>query len=115
MKAISFLVFQLMVTVCQAQFVHPGMLHNKKDLELVRQKVHNGEEPWKSASEDLKASDNTNLSWIAKPINVVVVGTITVRILGQPISGVMEMPPIPWRCGGISPRIKLMQKRLSKY
>ena len=82
MKAILFLAIQLMALVCQAQFSHPGMLHNSADLELVRQKVNNGEEPWKSAYADLQNSDMASLNWVAKPVDNVVVGYYSLPNIG---------------------------------
>ena len=40
-----------------AQFVHPGLLHTKADLDYFREKVFSGEEPWKSAWQQLQNSD----------------------------------------------------------
>ncbi len=31
-----------------AEFIHPGLLHSQADLDRIKQKVHAGEEPWKS-------------------------------------------------------------------
>jgi Alginate lyase len=74
MKGISIFVFQLLVIVCQAQFVHPGMLHSKADLDFMRKKVTRGVEPWKSEFEALKGSEYASLDYVAKPVDVVVVG-----------------------------------------
>lgn len=44
------------------QFVHPGMLQTRADLELMKQKVNNGEEPWKSTFEWLSGTSNLDFS-----------------------------------------------------
>jgi hypothetical protein len=45
------------------EFVHPGMLHSRAELEFVKAKVKSGEEPWKSAWEKLRSSRYTALDW----------------------------------------------------
>lgn len=60
------------VTVCHGQkFVHPGMLHTATDLQFLKAKVAAGEEPWKSAWEELKASPVGQLDYKATPWKVV--------------------------------------------
>jgi Alginate lyase len=48
-------------------FVHPGILHNRADLEFIKAKVQAGEEPWKSAWLALRNSPHAQLSWKPKP------------------------------------------------
>lgn len=74
MKAICIIFLSCLTTIGYSQFAHPGMLHSKADLEFIRQKVANGEEPWKSEFEELKNSPSASLSWAAKPLPVVAVG-----------------------------------------
>ena len=49
------------------QFVHPGMLVNRAELDFVKAKVRSGEEPWKTSWEKLKADGHAKLTWKAKP------------------------------------------------
>ena len=44
-------------------FVHPGLLHAQADLELMKQKVAAGEEPWKSGFEKLKINWQSLADW----------------------------------------------------
>lgn len=46
-------------------FVHPGMLQNKADLELMKNNISEGKEPWKTAFENLKRE--TSLSFRVTP------------------------------------------------
>ena len=55
---ILFLAFTFTV---RAQFVHPGMLHTGADLEFLKTKVRSGEEPWKTAWQQLCNSDAAQL------------------------------------------------------
>jgi hypothetical protein len=48
-------------------FVHPGILHNRSDLDFIKAKVEAGEEPWKSAWQVLRKSPHAQLSWKPKP------------------------------------------------
>ena len=52
----------------QKPFVHPGILHSRAELEFVKAKVKAGQEPWKSAWEQLRAHSASQLSWTPKPI-----------------------------------------------
>ncbi|MEP6728307.1 MAG: alginate lyase family protein [Bacteroidota bacterium] len=56
------------------QFVHPGMLHNKKDLQFLKAKVAGGAAPWSALWTDLIHSKEADLSWQPQPIKVIVVG-----------------------------------------
>lgn len=50
-------------------FVHPGLLHSEADLELMKQKVAAGEEPWKSGFEKLKINWQSLADWEnARPV-----------------------------------------------
>jgi hypothetical protein len=46
-----------------AGFYHPGVLVNREQLELVKSKVAQGAEPWKSALEAAKSSDYGSLTY----------------------------------------------------
>jgi len=37
-------------------FVHPGLLHSRAELEYIKEKIKSGQEPWKSAWEELLSS-----------------------------------------------------------
>lgn len=54
-----------------AQFVHPGMLHNRAELEFIKNKIKAGEEPWKTEWELLRADKHAKLDWTPKPRSVV--------------------------------------------
>ena len=53
----------------QAQFIHPGMLHTAQDLEFLKAKVASGEEPWKTAWQQLCNSDEAQLTARARAIS----------------------------------------------
>jgi len=55
------------VIAAPAQFRHPGVLVNRGQLDFVRAKIAAGEEPWKTAYANLRASNYAKLSWQAKP------------------------------------------------
>lgn len=55
-------------------FVHPGLLHSRSELDFIRQKVTAGEEPWKSALEKLRATEEASLDYVPKPMAKVVRG-----------------------------------------
>ncbi|HLX60025.1 MAG TPA: alginate lyase family protein [Planctomycetota bacterium] len=44
-------------------FVHPGILHTRADLELIKQELAAGEEPWKSGFERLKTHPQSSATW----------------------------------------------------
>ena len=68
------LVFCIAISETFAQFVHPGMLHNKQDLDFLRTSVKSGVEPIATSWRQLKASPEADLNWQARPIKVIVVG-----------------------------------------
>ncbi|MDP4994672.1 MAG: hypothetical protein NWQ16_00460, partial [Akkermansiaceae bacterium] len=53
-RSIALLVTLLLQSVA-ADFVHPGVVHTKEDLILIRQSVAENKEPWKSGYERFKA------------------------------------------------------------
>ena len=59
----------------QAQFIHPGMLHTAQDLEFLKAKVASGEEPWKTAWQQLCNSDDAQLTARAHPVSHVANGS----------------------------------------
>jgi hypothetical protein len=48
-------------------FAHPGVLVDRGQLDLARQKVAAGTQPWKSAYAELRASSYASLSWHPHP------------------------------------------------
>jgi parallel beta-helix repeat protein len=50
------LIFQPPINAANAAFKHPGIYQTKEDLEFMKQKVMNGEQPWKDAFDQVKAS-----------------------------------------------------------
>jgi len=55
-------------------FVHPGVLHNRADLDFVKNKVEIGEEPWKTAWEQLRSHSVAQLAYTPRPSEDVVRG-----------------------------------------
>jgi hypothetical protein len=58
-----------------AQFIHPGMLHNRAELEFIKKKIKTGEEPWKSGWEKLRSDIHSKLDWTSKPLADVIRGS----------------------------------------
>lgn len=55
-------------------FMHPGLLHSKDDLDFIKQKLIDGEQPWKSAWVQLQSSKVASLDYVPKPLANVVRG-----------------------------------------
>ena len=55
-------------------FTHPGILHSRAELDFVKAKVADGGEPWKSAWEELRSHDISELDWNPNPVANVVRG-----------------------------------------
>ena len=55
-------------------FTHPGILHSRAELDFVRAKVAEGQEPWKAAWEALRREPVSSLTWKPKPAADVVRG-----------------------------------------
>ncbi|PLB45178.1 exopolysaccharide inner membrane protein-like protein [Aspergillus steynii IBT 23096] len=58
-----------------SQFVHPGALHTRKDIERVRNKVHAQEQPWYRAWQHLESGVLAQTTWTPSPHEVLVRGT----------------------------------------
>ena len=56
-------------------FSHPGVLVSKSQLDFTKEKIEQGEEPWKSAFEDLRGSRYADLSWTPQPLENVECGS----------------------------------------
>ena len=55
-------------------FTHPGILHSRAELDFVKAKVAEGQQPWASAWEELRSHDISGLDWKPKPVANVVRG-----------------------------------------
>ncbi|MFP4499426.1 MAG: alginate lyase family protein [Candidatus Hydrogenedentota bacterium] len=62
-----FLVFFLCAGV-SAEFIHPGILHTRAELDFVKAKIDSGEEPWATAWAGLCRSEYAQLSWKPEPV-----------------------------------------------
>ncbi len=49
------------------EFAHPGILHNRAELDTIREGVRGGKEPWASAWQVMKSHDTGRLDWTPKP------------------------------------------------
>jgi parallel beta-helix repeat protein len=67
-------------------FVHPGMLQTRSDLEFMKGKVAAGEEPWKTAWSNLCSESYSSLNFQPKPVAHVVRGPY-----GRPSIGDREL------------------------
>ena len=56
-------------------FNHPGAMHSKSDLDFIKSKVAAGQEPWKTAYNNLKASNYASLTYVATPFAEVLCGS----------------------------------------
>ncbi|MCE0497560.1 MAG: alginate lyase family protein [Methylacidiphilales bacterium] len=50
-----------------ATFKHPGLLNSMEELQFIKQKIQAGEEPWKSAFEQMKAIKYASLTYKPHP------------------------------------------------
>jgi len=57
-----------------APFTHPGVLHSRAELDFVKAKVASGDEPWRSAWEELRGHSFSKLNWKPRPATDVVRG-----------------------------------------
>lgn len=55
------------VLAADKPFTHPGILHSRAELDFVKAQVATGEEPWKSAWEELRSHGISKLDWKPKP------------------------------------------------
>ncbi len=55
-------------------FVHPGMLHSETEITFIKKKIASGEEPWKSAWDQLQSAEGASLTYTPKPTANVVRG-----------------------------------------
>lgn len=67
-------------------FTHPGILHTVDDITFIKEKVASGEEPWKTAYENLIKSDTASLDFKPEPHTHVIRGAY-----GKPSIGDKEL------------------------
>lgn len=51
-------------------FAHPGLLNNLDELKLIRSHIEAGQQPWKSAFEQMKASNYADLNYKPRPVEI---------------------------------------------
>jgi len=51
----------------EAQFIHPGIAHNRAELDFVREQVNANRRPWSDAWEELRKSKYADLKWRPGP------------------------------------------------
>ena len=61
-------------SAAEKPFAHPGILHSRAELDFVKAKVAEGEEPWASAWEELRSHSISGLDWKPGPVANVVRG-----------------------------------------
>ena len=61
-------------SAAEKPFTHPGILHSRAELDFVKAKVAEGEEPWTAAWEELRSHAISELDWKPKPVANVVRG-----------------------------------------
>ncbi len=56
-------------------FIHPGILNNKTELDFIKSKIKEGQEPWKTAFVKLKTSSYSSLNYKSQPFAIVECGS----------------------------------------
>lgn len=74
MKLLLFLLVGFGVAASAQPFIHPGLLHSAEELNFIKQKLAAGEQPWKSAWEQLRSSKVASLDYAPKAFTKVVRG-----------------------------------------
>ena len=64
------------------EFVHPGILHDRAELDFIRQRVQRGDEPWALAWKQLRDHPVAHLDWEPRPREEVVRGAYNNPNLG---------------------------------
>ncbi len=64
------------------KFVHPGILHQRGELDLIRKRVQQGDQPWASAWQELRDHRVAQLGWEPRPRDEVVRGAFNNPNLG---------------------------------
>jgi len=62
-------------------FVHPGLMHSRAELEYIKEKIESGEEPWKSAWEELKSARRSKRRYRRRRLKTVVTPRLPVSSL----------------------------------
>ena len=60
--------FLCCAATARAEFVHPGMLHNRDDLAFMRAKILSGAQPWKGAWDRMRADGVGSLNYQPRPV-----------------------------------------------
>src|SRR5690348_4870423 len=68
------------------QFIHPGLLQSRSDLDFMKQKVLAGEQPWKGAWDRLLRASYSSMDFDPKPAAHVIRGAY-----GRPSIGSNEL------------------------
>ena len=61
-------------SLVQAEFIHPGLLHNQAELDFIKQKVKAEEQPWFNGWKKLIEADVSGLDWESGAIEDVLRG-----------------------------------------
>ena len=80
------ILFVFVSTLSASPFVHPGMLQTRQELEFMKQKVAAGEEPWKTAWDNLCRESYSSVNFQPQPVAHVVRGPY-----GRPSIGDREL------------------------
>ena len=64
---VGFLLSPILLAEPGKPFVHPGMMHSKAEIAFVKEKISLGEQPWKSAWEQLQSDEVASLSYTPTP------------------------------------------------
>jgi len=64
---VGFLLSPILLAEPGKPFVHPGMMHSKGEIAFVKEKISLGEQPWKSAWEQLQSDEVASLSYTPTP------------------------------------------------
>ncbi|TWU35355.1 Alginate lyase [Novipirellula aureliae] len=64
-------------------FVHPGLLHSHAELQFIQRQLEAGQQPWKSAWQQLRSDKSASLDYTPKPIAGVVRGVVNNPDIGS--------------------------------
>jgi hypothetical protein len=66
------------VPALSSEFVHPGMLNTRTELDFIKSKIIAGAEPWKTAFKSMHSSSYARLTWTPTPWDTVNCGSYSV-------------------------------------
>lgn len=75
----------------QTNFVHPGVFVSKPQLDFVKAKINQNQEPWMSAYNQLKSSSLSSKSYTPKPVPILQCSASEGISAGYPQAGCAEM------------------------